>query len=182
MSCPKVTPAIFFGHGSPMNAIEQNKFTNEWISVMERYSEPKVILAISAHWETKGTKITNNKIQKTIHDFGGFPQELFNVQYNPKGDQELVKRIQNLVPEAAADDSWGLDHGIWSILKNIYPKANIPVVRYDLKLNINLKNINFVSIQIIFDCWKKLFFFFFFYFILYIFLKKITLFFHLTNL
>ena len=132
MSCPKVTPAIFFGHGSPMNAIEQNKFTSEWISLMRRFSEPTAILAISAHWETKGTKLTNNKIQKTIHDFGGFPQELFRVQYNPSGDQDLVKRIQTLVPEAAPDDSWGLDHGTWSILKNIYPLANIPVVQLSI--------------------------------------------------
>jgi len=101
----KNLPAIFFGHGSPMNAIENNSYTETWRELVKNISPPKSILVISAHYETAGTKITANEIQKTIHDFYGFPAELFNVKYQPKGDLELAKIIQKLIPESKLDDS-----------------------------------------------------------------------------
>ena len=96
---------------------------------------PKAIIVISAHWETDGIKVTSNNKQKTIHDFYGFPKELFDVQYNPEGDGKLVKRIQDIIAEVKPDDSWGLDHGSWSILKHLYPKADIPVIQLSIDKN-----------------------------------------------
>lgn len=130
-------PAIFFGHGSPMNAIESNKYTKSWIEISKSFPKPKAIISISAHWETLGdknneTKITSNKNQKTIHDFYGFPKELYDIKYNAKGDTALAEKIQKLTVDSALDDSWGLDHGTWSILKHIYPKADIPVVQISI--------------------------------------------------
>lgn len=125
-------PAIFFGHGSPMNAIETNQFTQAWVEICKNIPLPFAILAISAHWETIGTNVTSNKKQKTIHDFGGFPDALFKVQYNPEGSLNLVERIKNLIPEVKPDPSWGLDHGTWSILKHIYPNANIPTLQLSI--------------------------------------------------
>ncbi|CAF0815778.1 unnamed protein product [Brachionus calyciflorus] len=130
-------PAIFFGHGSPMNAIETNNFTESWIDVVQKFPKPKAILAISAHWETIGTCLTSNKIQRTIHDFGGFPRELFEVEYNPEGSESLVKRVQELIPSAKADSSWGLDHGTWSILKHIYPKSDVPTIQLSIDRKIS---------------------------------------------
>lgn len=115
-----------------MNALAQNQYSQAWIEFVNLIQKPKAILVISAHWETEGVKITSNKMQKTIHDFYGFPSELFGVQYNPKGDENLVKRVCELVSEAQPDSSWGLDHGAWSVLKHIYPQANIPVIQLSL--------------------------------------------------
>ena len=128
-------PVIFFGHGNPMNGIEDNKVTREWTNLMKPIRRPRAILSISAHWETHQTRITSNSKQKTIHDFGGFPRELHNVQYNPNGDEKLVGRIKELLPEVVLDDSWGLDHGTWTILRNIYPKADVPVVQLSIDMN-----------------------------------------------
>ena len=125
------TPAIFFGHGSPMNAIEDTEYSRAWISLMKPIRKPSAILAISAHWETSGTRITSNLKQKTIHDFGGFPRELFNVQYTPNGDANLVKRIQQLVPEAKADD----DSYPWAHEFNDAIKQAISTKNYDQVIN-----------------------------------------------
>lgn len=128
-------PAIFFGHGSPMNAIEKNRYTKIWTEITEKISPPKAILVISAHYETIGTKITSSEKLKTIHDFYGFPQELFNVKYEPLGDVKLAERIQKLIPELQLDPSWGIDHGAWSILLHTHPSATIPVVQLSIDKN-----------------------------------------------
>lgn len=132
-------PAIFFGHGSPMNVIENNKYTKSWSEVIKSINKPKAIISISAHWETNEVKITSNEIQETIYDFSGFPDELYHIKYSPKGSIELVKRIQEIIPEIKLDNSWGLDHGTWSILKHIYPKADIPVIQISIDKNKTLK-------------------------------------------
>jgi 4,5-DOPA dioxygenase extradiol len=128
-------PTLFFSHGSPMNAIENNRHTKAWEEVGRKLPRAKAILVISAHYETNGTKVTSNEKQKTIHDFYGFPQKLFDVLYEPKGSFELAKRIQKLVPEIELDDSWGVDHGAWSVLLRTHPKADIPVVQLSIDKN-----------------------------------------------
>jgi 4,5-DOPA dioxygenase extradiol len=128
------SPAIFFGHGSPMNAIEDNLFTQKWREVMVDVKKPKAIIIISAHWLTNGTKINSSMELDTIHDFGGFPQKLFDVQYPAKGDPKLAKSIANKL-NIELDDSRGLDHGVWSVLTHIYPHANIPVLQLSLDYN-----------------------------------------------
>jgi 4,5-DOPA dioxygenase extradiol len=130
----KITPTIFFGHGSPMNAIEKNSHTDNWKEVMFGVEKPKAILVISAHWQTRGTHITGNLNPETIHDFGGFPQELFDVQYPAKGDPELARVIANKL-DVDIDMNWGLDHGAWSVLNQIYSDANIPVLQLSLDVN-----------------------------------------------
>jgi 4,5-DOPA dioxygenase extradiol len=129
-----MTPAIFFGHGSPMNAIENNLYTAKWKEVMSGVERPKAILIISAHWQTQDTRITGNTDPKTIHDFGGFPQELFDVQYPAKGNPVLAKEIAKQIG-AEIDMDWGLDHGAWSVLHQIYPLADIPVLQLSLDYN-----------------------------------------------
>jgi 4,5-DOPA dioxygenase extradiol len=129
-----MTPTIFFGHGSPMNAIEKNTFTDKWKEVFIGVKKPKAILVISAHWQTQGSRLTRNLDLKTIHDFGGFPQELFNVQYPAKGDPTLAQEVADKLG-LAIDMNWGLDHGSWSVLAQIYPKADIPVVQVSLDIN-----------------------------------------------
>jgi len=131
----KKLPAIFFGHGSPMNAIEQNRFTKGWIEVTKNIPKPKAILAISAHYETDGIKITSNKKQKTIHDFYGFPPELFALKYEPAGNLDLAKHLQEIFPEAQLDDSWGLDHGTWSVLTHTHNQADIPTIQLSIDKN-----------------------------------------------
>jgi 4,5-DOPA dioxygenase extradiol len=133
-------PAIFFGHGSPMNAIEENNYSKSWQEIVKKFPRPKAILSISAHWETSGSRLTANQKQKTIHDFYGFPPELFAVEYNPDGDLTLVERIQNLIPEIKSDASWGLDHGTWSILVHAFPNADIPTIQLSLDRNKTLEH------------------------------------------
>lgn len=135
-SSPRM-PVLFLGHGSPMNAIEQNSFTDFLNKAPGLIPEPKVILAISAHWETRGTKVLKVEKPKTIHDFGGFPQALFDVQYPAPGSPETADKIVDLVKlhEVEATNGWGLDHGTWSVLKHMYPKANIPVLQLSLNQN-----------------------------------------------
>lgn len=130
---PKM-PVMFVGHGNPMNAIENNKFVQQWKEIAKNIPKPSAILCISAHWETEGTFITAMPKPKTIHDFGGFPQALFDVQYPAKGNPELAKEIIDLYPENTlhADEKWGLDHGCWSILNQMYPQADIPVLQMSL--------------------------------------------------
>jgi len=127
-------PVLFVGHGSPMNAIEQNEFTNGWQNVSRNLPRPAAILCISAHWETKGTFVTAMEKPTTIHDFGGFPQQLFDVQYPAPGSPELAAETQNLIEKTAVglDNSWGLDHGAWSVIKHFFPEADVPVIQLSL--------------------------------------------------
>jgi 4,5-DOPA dioxygenase extradiol len=117
-----------------MNAIEENQFVNGFRNIAKTLSNPKAIICISAHWFTNGTKVTAMEMPKTIHDFGGFPQALFNVQYPAKGSPTLAKETKELLfpTEVALDNTWGLDHGAWSVLKHLYPNANIPVIQLSI--------------------------------------------------
>jgi 4,5-DOPA dioxygenase extradiol len=133
-------PALFVGHGSPMNAIEDNEFSRAWIGLGKSLPVPKAILCISAHWETQGTKVTAMATPKTIHDFSGFPKPLFDVSYPAQGCPELAQYIANLTEAPIAlDYDWGLDHGAWSILCHLFPKADIPVVQLSLDRNKTLE-------------------------------------------
>lgn len=126
-------PMLFLGHGNPMNAIRDNEFVREFRKLGKTLPKPDAILCISAHWETKGTFLTAMEHPKTIHDFGGFPDELFAVQYPAPGYPELAREASSLTDEKALPDySWGLDHGTWSVLKHLYPEANVPVVQLSL--------------------------------------------------
>jgi len=129
-------PALFIGHGSPMNTLERNRYTETWQELGHTIGKPKGIVAISAHWTTRGTAVTAMVHPKTIHDFGGFPAELFAYQYPASGSPELAARIQQaLLPLAvSADQNWGLDHGTWSVLAHMYPDADVPVVQISLNL------------------------------------------------
>jgi 4,5-DOPA dioxygenase extradiol len=127
-------PVLFMGHGSPMNAIEDNEFTLAWQEAARRIPQPKAILCISAHWETLGSQVTAMETPRTIHDFYGFPRPLFEKQYPAPGSPELATRIVELVGESKVipDLSWGLDHGTWSVLCRMYPNADVPVVQLSL--------------------------------------------------
>lgn len=127
-------PALFIGHGSPMNAIEDNEFSLGWAAAAGALPHPQAIVCISAHWETRGCYVTAQEKPRTIHDFGGFPRALYDVQYPAPGQPELVQRIAQLAPAAAVqpDLNWGLDHGTWSVLRRMFPQADIPVVQLSL--------------------------------------------------
>jgi 4,5-DOPA dioxygenase extradiol len=127
-------PVLFVGHGSPMNAIEENEFVTGWRNVGKALPKPNAILCISAHWETRGTMVTGMEKPTTIHDFGGFPKELFDVQYPAPGCPELAKETKGTITktEVGLDEKWGLDHGAWSIIRRLYPNADIPVVQLSL--------------------------------------------------
>ena len=127
-------PALFIGHGSPMNAIEDNEFNQSWRAAASQIPQPEAILCISAHWETVGTQVTAMQAPRTIHDFYGFPPALFEKQYPAPGSPELANRIVQLVKGSAVlpDQSWGLDHGTWSVLCQMYPDARLPVVQLSL--------------------------------------------------
>ncbi|QTV07032.1 4,5-DOPA-extradiol-dioxygenase [Faecalibacter bovis] len=127
-------PVLFLGHGSPMIAIEENQFVKGFRDIVEKIPTPKAILCISAHWETRGSFVTAMTTPPTIHDFGGFPQALFDVQYPAAGNPALAQEIKNLVQstEVGLDVEWGLDHGAWTVIKHMYPEANIPIVEFSL--------------------------------------------------
>jgi len=127
-------PVLFLGHGSPMNAIEENEFTKGWINIGRTVPKPTAVLCISAHWETRGTYVTGMEKPKTIHDFRGFPEELYEVQYPAPGSPELAREMKSLVTKAqlGLDEKWGLDHGCWCVLKHLYPYADIKVIQISM--------------------------------------------------
>src|SRR6185312_7843266 len=130
----QLMPVLFIGHGSPMNGIEHNQFSNNWAQLAKEIREPSAILVVSAHWLSRGTKITAMDFPETIHDFGGFPKELYDVQYPAPGNPELAKETASLIKTADVElvHDWGLDHGAWTVVRNMYPDAKIPVLQLSI--------------------------------------------------
>ena len=127
-------PVLFIGHGSPMNGIEDNLFSKTWVKLGTEIPKPKAVLVVSAHWLTNGTHITAMEAPKTIHDFGGFPQALFDVQYPAPGSPELALETSKLITSTSVglDHDWGLDHGTWTVVRHMYPNADIPVLQLSI--------------------------------------------------
>ncbi len=127
-------PVLFIGHGSPMNGIEDNEFSSQWQRMAKEIPVPKAVVVVSAHWLSRGTRITAMDFPKTIHDFGGFPKALFDVQYKAPGDPLLAKEAAAMIhaTEVGLDHDWGLDHGTWTVVRHMYPEANIPVLQLSI--------------------------------------------------
>ena len=127
-------PALFLGHGNPMNALQTNDYTRGWAALGAKVARPRAVLAISAHWYIRGTSVTAMSSPQTIHDFGGFPPELYQVTYPAPGDPALAGRVQVLLApiSAVSDRQWGLDHGTWSVLRHVFPRADVPVVQLSI--------------------------------------------------
>ncbi len=127
-------PVLFIGHGSPMNGIEHNQFSESWAQLAKEIPTPEAILVVSAHWLSRGTKITAMDFPETIHDFGGFPKALFDVQYPAPGNPELAKETASIIKSADVElvHDWGLDHGAWTVIRNMYPDAKIPVLQLSI--------------------------------------------------
>ena len=130
----KPIPAVFFGHGNPMNALQVNHYTEAWRRIGEELPRPRAILSISAHWFVPGTSVTAVEAPRTIHDFGGFPRELYDVQYPAPGAPSMAHRVREILAPLPVelDTLWGLDHGTWSVLRHVYPGADIPVVQLSI--------------------------------------------------
>jgi 4,5-DOPA dioxygenase extradiol len=127
-------PVIFFGHGNPMKALSKNAYTDGWASIGKSIPRPKAVLAVSAHWYVPACSVTANLVPPTIHDFGGFPRELYQVEYPAPGSPELAQRAKDLLApvSVALDESWGLDHGTWAVLTHVFPSADIPIIQLSI--------------------------------------------------
>jgi 4,5-DOPA dioxygenase extradiol len=130
----EMMPALFIGHGNPMNALQDNVWTEAWRNIGKSIGRPRAVLAVSAHWYIRGTRVTAEEHPRTIHDFGGFPAELSRMEYPAPGDAALAVRLQNLLlpTQVAAATDWGLDHGTWSVLAHVFPPADVPVVQLSI--------------------------------------------------
>ena len=130
----KPMPAIFFGHGNPLNALSKNAYTDGWVSIGKSIPRPKAVLAVSAHWYIPACAVTANLMPRTIHDFGGFPRELYQVEYPAPGSPELARRVKDLITPVSVrlDESWGLDHGTWAVLTHVFPGRDIPIVQLSI--------------------------------------------------
>lgn len=127
-------PVIFFGHGNPMNAVSKNAYTEGWVSIGKSIPRPKAVLAVSAHWYIPACAVTANLMPRTIHDFGGFPRKLYQVEYPAPGSPELARHVRDLIAPVSVrlDESWGLDHGTWAVLTHVFPEADIPIVQLSI--------------------------------------------------
>jgi 4,5-DOPA dioxygenase extradiol len=127
-------PALFVGHGNPMNALQHNAYTEAWAEIGRSILTPRGIVTVSAHWYVEGTRVTAMTAPRTIHDFGGFPRELYEVRYPAPGDPALARRVQSLLAPLPVepDEQWGLDHGTWSVLRHLYPDADVPVIQLSM--------------------------------------------------
>ena len=130
----KTMPTIFFGHGNPMNAIQINAYSKGWTAIGTQVPKPKAVIAISAHWYIPGTSVTAMSAPRTIHDFGGFPSELYRIEDPAPGDPVIASRVQNLLEPISVDrdEQWGLDHGTWAVLRHVFPRADVPVIQLSI--------------------------------------------------